>query len=491
MPANLAITAAHAAWIPLSAGLFRVIGPTRASAFAVVGGLLLLPRGTALLGPFPFDKRTAVGLGLALGILLFDRASIARFRPRWVDLPMLAVCLVPLTGLISGPSGVGADVVDQICARLGSLLVPYAAGRIYFGVRDGPRRLAAAIVIGGLCYIPVCAYEEFAGPGRYLAGLIYGTAANEPMVRRLGGFRPEGFFEEGIELANFMAQAAVLSASLWAGRSWQFGRKLAWVPSLALLLTSLSCRGVYGYITLAVGMGVLGATRLFRTRLFLLLLLAVPLGYMASRVSGAWDGRLLDGLAREAGREGTVAARLAAETDAIGRVMARDPAFGFGVYLWHLDGIGIVDGLWVQLLLSGGLVGLVLYFTAVFLTPAALSLARPRSRPTAAEATSPTWGLAAFVLLGMFDTLHNSTVASTTALVAGCLVGGFLGRPAAARPGTIANAATNSDRPAISGILAATVVILIVLEVVGRLPRPDLTAESSTVPAARADSHRP
>ena len=66
--------------------------------------------------------------------------------------------------------------------------------RIYFGGDDGPGRVANAVVLGGLAYIPFCLYEEVAGPPRYLAVLIYGAPEfTRGWSDRLGGWRPEVF----------------------------------------------------------------------------------------------------------------------------------------------------------------------------------------------------------------------------------------------------------------------------------------------------------
>jgi len=73
------------------------------------------------------------------------------------------------------------------------------------------------------------AFEMVMGPRWYLAGLVYGIKYREAMVERLGGWRPEGFFMEGISLSLWMASAAVVAFWLGYGRLWKPRYGPAWV----------------------------------------------------------------------------------------------------------------------------------------------------------------------------------------------------------------------------------------------------------------------
>src|SRR5947199_128189 len=83
----------------------------------------------------------------------------------------------------------------------------------------GPRRLSIAVVVAGLLSIPICVFEAALGPKWYLNGLVYGIAAHEQVAQRLGGWRPEGFLNHGLELATWMALATVLAFWLWLCRA--------------------------------------------------------------------------------------------------------------------------------------------------------------------------------------------------------------------------------------------------------------------------------
>src|SRR4051794_12215556 len=97
------------AWMPAVVALFRLIGPRRAVLVGMLGGSLFLPGGQFGLGgpafAFPVDKWNVTGLGLILGVLLFDRPTLRSARPRWLDLPMALYYLAPLVGLVRGEPG--------------------------------------------------------------------------------------------------------------------------------------------------------------------------------------------------------------------------------------------------------------------------------------------------------------------------------------------------------------------------------------------------
>ncbi len=114
-------------------------------------------------------------------------------------------------------------------------------------------------VNGGLLYVPLCIFEAVMGPRWYLAGLLYGQSPHMRMINRLGGYRPEVFLTQGIEVSTWMAMATVLAVWLafcregWSPWSPKVPR---WAPAVVLLARPRGCAvSVYGYIDLAVGSG--------------------------------------------------------------------------------------------------------------------------------------------------------------------------------------------------------------------------------------------
>jgi hypothetical protein len=423
-------------WSVVTALLFRTLGPRRATLITVIGGNLALPclgfdmaRGAGL----GFTQLTAIGLAVVLGVLVVDPRGVWQMRPDWLDVPMIAYVAYPLTGLITHGRLASWDVADMILQRGFGTLVPYAAARRYLSDPAGAGQIAVAIVIATLLYVPVIAWEAVMGPPWYLGKLLYGAAPILTMANRLGGWRPEGFFLNGLTLATWMALAAVVATWLWLGRGWRPPRGPSWWPALVLVLASIGCRGVYGYIGLGLGLTAAAITRALRTRwVIVLLLLLAPL-YIGLRVTGEWDARMLTRMAEVTGRAGTVDFRLRAEDAIIARVLERHPIVGFGVQIWHFANIRETlgrwpDGLWLITLWSGGLLGLGLHLAALFLLPAGLALAQPMGDHSRSNPAAPVVGLALFTALCMLDGLHNHSEFTPRALVAGSLVGMVVNR---------------------------------------------------------------
>jgi hypothetical protein len=478
-------------WIPIVMILFRVLGPRQAVLVGLLGGTLFLPDcevGFAASGfSFPFNKWIVTGLALILGVLVFDRRTLSRFRPQWLDLPIAAFYLAPLVGLITGVAGSAVDIEDLMIGRGLGWMIPYLMGRLYFGRPEGPTRVGIALAISGLIYLPFCLYEEIAGPPRYLAGLIYRIPYNPGMVDRLGGWRPEVFLGNGLTVASWMALTTVMAAWLWIGGSWRPRRGPAWWPTVALLAATLSCRGVYGYILLAIGLATLSMTRLLRTRAILVILILIPSAYMSARASGFWDGRWLVEAASFTGREGTVAFRLDAEDEIIHKVLGRDPFFGFGNYVWRGSWNHWPDGNWLHVFCMGGLIGLTLQLMALYVLPAVLTLSIPARRPDWQEASSPAWGLAAWCLLQMIDGMHNTSYLTPIALIGGTLVGSFLSYKGSGFEASPAVRDPWSARVRLSPAFVIAVIILVAIEILGRLPRPP----SSEIPPSEFPAVEP
>jgi hypothetical protein len=464
------ITAVFLAWPVVVALLTRLIGPRRAVLIGLLGGYLFLPVAKVRLDlagfALPVDRWIVTSLALVLGPLIFDRRTLLLARPSWLDLPMLAYYLAPLIGLVTGQAGTSGDILDMMVDRGLVWFVAYVMGRVYFSDGDGPLSVAVGLVVAGLSYIPICLYEEVAGPENYLGYRIYGIPYGEAMVNRLGGYRPEGFLNDGISVAAWMALTTVTATWLWLGGR-RIGRWPGWIPPLALLLVAISCRGVYGFLILAIGLPTALLTRWLRSRTILAALLLVPVLYMGLRGSGAWDGKILVRATAFTGREGTVDHRLLDEDFVIARVAESNPAFGLGGYAWNA-GLGrAFDGGWARVLWSGGLVGLVLHVLTFHALPAALALSRPPGRPGPQQAAAPSWALACWCILHLFASLHNVSYFTPTALVAGCLVGFYSSKGVEALGASPKPRSPGAPRRAAPVPLIATVIVLVVIEILG------------------------
>ena len=71
--------------------LFAILPPRRAVLVGLLGGWLFLPVARYELSGLPdYSKFSAISFGLLLGIFLFDLRRLLEFRPRWVDVFMVA-----------------------------------------------------------------------------------------------------------------------------------------------------------------------------------------------------------------------------------------------------------------------------------------------------------------------------------------------------------------------------------------------------------------
>ena len=91
-------------------------------------------------------------------------------------------------------------------------------------------------------------------------------------------------------MASFLALTAVTAACLWLSVGWRPRGMPPWVPAAALAAATIACRGVYGYVILAVGLASIAAMLATRSRLVLIPLLAIGPLYVGLRSTGAWDG---------------------------------------------------------------------------------------------------------------------------------------------------------------------------------------------------------
>ncbi len=414
-------------WIAVVLFLFTVLPPRRAVVLAFVAGWLLLPNAQYAFQGLPnYDKVLATVLGVLLGTALFDMDRFLTFRPRWADLPMLIWCLCPIASSLTNDLGL-YDGLSGFHRQIWIWGLPYLIGRLYLDSTDGLREFALAILIGGLIYIPPCLYEIRMSP--QLHRMLYGFAIWGGT--RYGGYRPQVFLVNGLELGMWMTAACLMSYALWAGgtikRMWglPFGTLL-----LGLLGVTLLCRSTGALLLLVVGIAVLWAVRRTKWSLAVWALVLVSPLYMAVRTPGIWSGESLVHLAKtyiNEERAQSLEFRLINEDMLAAKALQR-PVFGWGGWgrnrVYNEDGrdISVTDGLWSIALGINGLVGLG-SLTLVFLLPIVLFLWRYPARSWITPKLAPAAALAVLLGLYLIDNLSNAMVNPIYMLAAGGLVG--------------------------------------------------------------------
>lgn len=409
--------------------LFAALAPRRAVIVAFLVGWLFLPMATLWFeGLPPYSKVAVTSLSVLLAAIIFDGSRLLTIRPGWFDVPMAVWCIVPLISSISNGLGVNDGILEMINQTV-AWGVPYFIGRVYFSDLEGLRELAIGIFIGGLVYIPFCVWEIRMSPR--LHGDVYGFAQSPFRTHiRFGGYRPRVFMHSGLALGMWMTAASVAGVWLWASgamkRLWIFPMLLV-VPVLVTI--TVFCKALLAIVLLIVGTGTLFGTKLVRSSVLIVALIAVPVTYISLRATGSWSGEPVISVAKliDSERAGSFSYRLENEDLLVARAWER-PIFGWGG--WNRNrpfnerrGIkAITDGLWIIAFGKRGLVGLVALMGTLLL-PAILLLRRVPGREWLHPRIAPAAVLAIIVVLYSIDSLLNAMFNPIFVLVAGGICG--------------------------------------------------------------------
>ena len=283
---------------PLAAlALFARLPPRRAMLATVVAGWLFLPVASYDVEGLPAYSKVLATCGSALlAALLLDRGRLRALRPRLVDAPIAVLCLSPIASSLA--NGLGAyEALSAVFAQLANWGLPYLLGRLYIVDLECLADLAAAVVLGGLAYAPLCLVEVLLGPE--LHRWVYGySVANSDTVVRFGGWRPYVFMDHGLEVALWMASASVVAVWAWRARAGSPSRPFltGWV-ALTLTLTTALAKSVNGWIALLLGAALLLSSARTKSRAPVLVMAATIVVYVALRAGGLWSGREIGSLA--------------------------------------------------------------------------------------------------------------------------------------------------------------------------------------------------
>lgn len=419
-------------WIPLVAVLFATLRPSRAVIVSYLVGWMFLPVAKfELFGFFDYQKGTAIPLGVFLGMLLFDSASLRRLRFTAFDLPIAAFCLAPFVSSLANDLG-WYDALSALMYQVITWGLPYLTGRIYFSSPEGLRRLALGLLAGGLVYIPLCLWEVRMSP--QLHATLYGFHQHDwTQTLRFGGYRPMVFMNHGLMVGLWMAAASVIGLALWSGsrgrRVWGIPLSIA-VP--ALLVTTLLCKSFGATVLVLMAAAVFFGMRTLRTSLPMALLVCLPSTYVLMRTVGAWSGGELTEVVSEVAsqRASSLSFRLAAEEQLL--VKAADkPVLGWGGWGrsfvrrfddWQRPDTVITDSLWILVFGKYGAVGLASLLLAL-LVPVLALWRRCPPRLWASPGAALPWALAMVLTLYAIDNLVNAMENPVYLLIAGGLCG--------------------------------------------------------------------
>jgi hypothetical protein len=422
-------------WTPISIALFASMPARRAALLSIVIGHLFLPQAMIdLPGMVDLSKPNVIGLGVLLGMVLFDSGRLSGAHPRWFDLPVVLWVLSPLASALD--NGLGAfDGLSGVATSMLEVGVPYFAGRMYFRTASDLQAGATMLVAGGLLYAPLCWFEIRMSP--VLHSYAYGFHQHQfAQSMRFGGWRPTVFLQHGLAVGMWLASAAVAAYGLSRFRRLPRMSGLSPLTIVVLLLiTVMACKSVGSIGLLIAGVATLWHVRRSGKPTLVWILVAVAPIYLVTRLTTDFTPDTLTALIHEFNpdRAGSLTTRVDAEFQVRDRALEK-PLFGWGGWGRFREGLSVVatDSLWSIALGQRGLVGLLGMFGMLVLAQV-LSLRRLQPLRGSLDTTPPVTTLVAVTALYTLDCMVNAHLNPMYFLFAGGLIA-FLPPESSHRP---------------------------------------------------------
>ncbi|MEL7418507.1 MAG: O-antigen ligase domain-containing protein [Cyanobacteria bacterium J06555_3] len=425
------------AWIPIVFYFFRRFKATEAVIISFVVAWLFLPQraGFTFPGLPDYERMSATVYGILLATALYDLERLRRFSFSWVDLPMAVWCCCPLFSSLSNELGL-YNGISLLLLRTMSYGGPYFLGRIYLDNLRDMRKLAIAILVGGLIYVPLCLFEIRMSP--QLHRLVYGYHGNPAFAQtiRYGGFRPTVFMEHGLSVGMWMMAATLIGIWFWkTGVLREIGGiHIRWLVGILLVTFVLSkSTGAYGLLFL--GVVFLFVAWQFHTSISVLILIVAMSFYLQQNVGPdtMLGDRIITTLEPIAPVERLESLQFRFDNEELLKAKARERILlgwgGWGrnrvyEYDWKGDLVdaAVTDSLWILAFGMNGLVGLISLFGSVFLPILGFIWYFPAKTWSNTEVASAA-ALAIIVLLYMLDCLLNNQPNPIFTLATGAISG--------------------------------------------------------------------
>lgn len=417
-------------WFPVVCSLFALLPARRAVIVGFLVAWMFLPITEFEIRFFPeYNKMSATCLGVFFATLIFDSNRLLQFRPKWVDLAVVALCIAPFMSSMAN----GLGPYDGLSESFGQIVMwglPYFIGRIYFNSLQGLRELAVGIFIGGLVYVPLCLFEHRMSP--QLHRMVYGYYQHSISQQyRWDGWRPMVFMEHGLMVAMWMVTASLIGIWLWySGRM----KSLFSIPMFILvpvLVGATILTKSSGAMLLFLGaLVVLFSARLIRSYAPLYAMAVIPVVYILLRAPGIWQGYEIVEWTRDwfgPARAISMETRIINENQLSAKAM-QQPLFGWGgwgrnrVHDEQGRDISITDGQWVITLGVQGIFGLSALLGTILLPSLLLRMKIPRPL-LFHPAVAPAFVMAVILGVWMIDNLPNAMRNPIYLLMAGGLAG--------------------------------------------------------------------
>jgi len=406
------------AFYPVLALIFDANLPRhRAIIATMLFGFLFLPSlEFDVAGTIYWNRNTAPVFMVIIGILFRDGALLSSFRLRWFDAPMIVYCIVPIFTAMENGYGLKEGVVLSFYQTL-RWAGPYFIARIHFQTKEQLLDLAYALFIGGLIYLPLCAFEIRFSP--VLHHHLYGFNQHSFAQSVRGStYRPIVFLQHGLMVGMWMSMTALLGWALGSvGKLGRFmGVSLKLMPPVMLLvLIAMQSLGAL-ILGLLLWFGIL-LSRKTGGRAFLLALTIIPLLWAFTRTSGvlSTDSIVEASSLVSAERARSLETRLDAE-DSLSRHAMRKPLLGWSTRGFNRvgedgsDHAETADGFWLIAFSTYGLVGLISSML-IFCVPSLLMLKFAPPRQWKSDPMMLLAGTMGAILIAVgIDNLLNSMI---------------------------------------------------------------------------------
>lgn len=417
-------------WIPAVIALFAVVPARWATGLAFAAGWCFLPvAGYDLPGLPDYTKMFATSVGVFLGLAIFYPNRFLQFSPSWLDIPAFVFCLSPLGSSLSNDLG----IYDGFSAALNTTVswgLPYLIGRCVYRDVAELEALAWSIVACGLIYVPLCLWEVRMSP--QLHRQVYGFHQHSfAQTARFDGWRPTVFMQHGLMVGMWMGCCLLIAIFAWRGGRMKSVRGLPiWPWIAALAVTFLLLKSLGAWLLIALGWMLLELAQGTRSRWVFATLPLIVVGFLGLRYIDRFPTDSLVQFTREwvnDDRANSLQFRFDNEQLLLGRAAQR-PLLGWGSWgrnrVFDDQGrdISTTDGLWIIVLGTQGLVGLVSLYGMLLVGPTMTLIKASPILWTRLPATAFTCGLAIVCCLFAIDTLPNSMVVPVFIVCCGALV---------------------------------------------------------------------
>lgn len=409
-------------FVPFALWLFSKYDARVAVAAVFVVGWGFLPQADIVFPILPdYTKVSALGLAALIGMIAKDSKALTRFQFQWIDIPIVAWCVAPFMSSVT--NGLGAwDGLSAVLQQIWEWGIPYFVGRVYFGNLEGLKILATGMFLGALVLAPLAIFEIIMSPQLHI--MFYGWYPHDfSQTKRGGGYRPSVFMHHGLELAIWMMAGLFLGWQLMLQKTLTKTVPIFKVPLLpsvlGLTLVTVACKSSGSLMLFILGMGSFLSTRILRTTLPFLVLLALPVLYMNARATGTWDGqdlvRAAEAATGSAERAESLGYRIHNETLLTEKARTRI-LFGWGgfrrSFVTNSEGkyISVPDGMWILTFGKNGLFGLTALTATLLLAPLLFALKWPGKMwgdPLVAPAAAFSVLLGLTLIDNLFNAMYN------------------------------------------------------------------------------------